>query len=107
MANWKVMKDGEVINTIVADNAFAHIYAEMNGYTVEEIIPLEPEKTPAELREEAYNTDALINWSNDILTVTQAAQLWQYYAAEGSEKATQLQVLIAEAKAVIRERYPD
>ena len=52
MANWKVLKDGEVINTIVADKAFAHIYAETNGYTVEEIIPdpIEPtEPAPSQL----------------------------------------------------------
>ena len=44
MANWKVLKDGEEINTIVADKAFAMIYAEMNGYTVEEIPEPEPVK---------------------------------------------------------------
>lgn len=45
MANWNVLKDGEVVNTIVADKAFAMIYAEMNGCTVEEISEPEPEET--------------------------------------------------------------
>lgn len=49
MANWKVLKDGEVINTIVADKAFAMIYAEMNGYTVEEMPESEPETPATEL----------------------------------------------------------
>lgn len=66
-----------------------------------------PEPTPAEKREEAYNTERLIEYDGKLLTVTEAAQLWQYYAAEGSEKATALTVLIAEAKAKIREEYPD
>lgn len=48
MANWKVLKDGEEINTIVADKAFAMIYAEMNGYTVEEMPEPEPEPVETE-----------------------------------------------------------
>jgi len=69
--------------------------------------PSPPEPTPAERREAAYDTEAWIPWDGDMLTVTQAAQLWQYYAAEGSGKADALQALIAAAKAQIRERYPD
>lgn len=67
----------------------------------------EPELTPAELREQAYNTEAIIEWDGKYITVTEAATLWQYYAAEGSEKATELTALIAAAKATIREQYPD
>lgn len=63
--------------------------------------------TPADLREEAYNTQTIIEWDGTLLTVTQAAQLWQYYAAEGSTKADELQALIAAAKQTIREQYPD
>ena len=55
MANWKVLKDGEVINTIVADKAFAMIYAEMNGYTMEEMP--EPEPVP----EAEPTTDDVLN----------------------------------------------
>lgn len=64
-------------------------------------------KTPSELREEAYNTEKLIDFNNQSLTVTEASQLWQYYAAEGSDKANELQVLISNAKSSIREKYPD
>lgn len=63
--------------------------------------------TPAEQREEAYNTEKIIEWEGKLLTVTEAAQLWQYYAAEGNEKADTLTGLIAEAKTAIREKYPD
>ena len=63
--------------------------------------------TPAEKREEAYNNDRVIKWDGKLLTVTEASQLWQYYAAEGSDTATELTVLIAEAKHAIREQYPD
>lgn len=62
---------------------------------------------PIQLREQAYNTEAIISWSGEMITVTQAAQLWQYYAAEGNGRANELQTLIAEAKASIREKYPD
>ena len=63
--------------------------------------------TPSEQREEAYNTQPIVTWEGEQLTVTQAAQKWQYYAAEGSARADELQVLIAAAKQTIREQYPD
>lgn len=70
-------------------------------------LPEEPTLTPAEQREAAYNTAKIIPWEGGTITVTEAAQLWQYYAAEGNPKAEQLQALIAAAKAEIREEYPD
>ena len=63
--------------------------------------------TPAQQREKAYNTQAIIEWEGQMLTVTRAAQKWQYYAAEGNEKADELTSLIAAAKQTIREQYPD
>lgn len=67
--------------------------------------PVEP--TPAEKREQAYETEKLIEWDAEMLTVDEAGALWAHYAAEGSEKADELQALIAAAKATIREMYPD
>ena len=46
-------------------------------------------------------------YRGEMITVTAASQLWQYYASEGSEKVTELQTLIAAAKAKIRGEYPD
>lgn len=66
-----------------------------------------PILTPSQKRENAYNTEAIIDWGGGKITVTSAAQLWQYYAAEGNEKADELSALIREAKAKIREMYPD
>ena len=66
-----------------------------------------PTLTPTQQREEAYNTMPIVEWEGQMLTVTQAATMWQYYAAEGSEKATELQTLIATAKQTIREQFPD
>ena len=64
--------------------------------------------TPAELREQAYNTQPMVAWDGSILTVTQAAQKWAYYAAEGdTEKTDKLTSLIASSKQIIREQYPD
>ena len=66
------------------------------------------QETSKELREKAYNTQAIISFDGEMLTVTQASQKWQYYAAEGNtEKTDELTALIAEAKAKIREQYPD
>lgn len=76
----------------------------MTAGTVPEPEPL----TPAQLREEAYNAQAIISWNGEMLTVTQAAQQWAYYAAEGdTAKTDDLTALISEAKAAIREQYPD
>lgn len=63
--------------------------------------------TASEQREIAYNTEKVISWEDEMLTVTEASQKWQYYASECHEYATQLQTLIAEAKAAVRARYPD
>lgn len=68
----------------------------------------EPVLTPAQEREKAYNTLAVIQWDGNMITVTEAAQQWSYYAAEGkTDKTDVLTILIAEAKQTIREKYPD
>ena len=68
----------------------------------------EPELTPAERREQAYNTEPCVALDGSMLTVTEAAQLWQYYAAEGrTDKTDELTALISAAKASIRERWLD
>lgn len=51
---YKIFKDGEVINTIVADPDFVESYCTENGYTYEEEIlpepePVEPEPTTEEI----------------------------------------------------------
>lgn len=85
-----------------------------DGYTptTEEIADMEPapvpELTPAEQREQAYNTERVIRWDGELLSVTEAAQKWAYYAAEGrTDKTDKLTALIAAAKASIRAQYPD
>lgn len=70
-------------------------------------IPAALTPTAEERREIAYNTEPCIEWDNGMITVTAAAQLWQYYAAEGSDKANQLTALISAAKAEIRARIHD
>lgn len=66
-----------------------------------------PDLTPAEQRELAYDTEPCVAWDGTMLTVTQAAQQWAYYAAEGSYRAEELTALIAAAKADIRAQWPD
>lgn len=73
-----------------------------------EPVPVPRELTSAEKRELAYNTNLVIEWDSDMLTITQAAQQWTYYAAEGrTDKTDVLTALIASAKQAIREQYPD
>lgn len=90
----------------------------MRDMTAEEIAAMEVEVAliaaenakvpPAVLREQAYNTDQIVPWGGAMLTVTEAAQQWAYYAAEGNTAKTDaLTALIAEAKAEIRAKYPD
>ena len=42
-----------------------------------------------------------------MLTVDEANRKWQEYQAEGNSKANELTTMIANAKATIREQYPD
>lgn len=72
-------------------------------------IPVEPapQMTPSQARESAYDTEQIIPWNGEYITVTEASLQWQYYAAEGSAKAAQLQTMIAAAKDDIRKRIPD
>ena len=68
----------------------------------------EPEgQTPAELRQQAYETEPIIEWQGELLTVDAANDLWLKYSAEGSETSNTLSALIVKAKAHIRELYPD
>ena len=79
--------------------------ADLNQESAEQ---LTQELIQAERREQAYNTDPVIQWNGSMLTVTQAAQQWAYYAAEGNTAKTDaITALIAAAKADIRKQYPD
>ena len=74
----------------------------------DEIAEEAPVLTAEAWREQAYNSDPCVPWDGDMLTVTQAAQQWAYYAAEGrSDKTDELTALIAAAKQRIRAKYPD
>lgn len=84
----------------------------------EQVVPLTEEEieaqrpapvlpSPAELREQAYRTMPCIEWQGQMITVDKANYLWAKYSAEGSETANVLMDLIADAKAKIREQYPD
>lgn len=44
---YKILKDGEVVNTIVADETFVESYCEQNGFTYELMPEPEPEPMPA------------------------------------------------------------
>lgn len=90
----------------------------MRDMTAEEIATMEAEvaliaaanaKVPPTVhREQAYNTAPCVQWDGAMLTVTEAAQQWAYYAAEGhTAKMDALTTLIAAAKAEIRAKYPD
>lgn len=63
--------------------------------------------TPEELRERAYETEKVVSYEGVMLTVDEANRKWREYQAEGNSKAAELTALIANAKATIREQYPD
>jgi hypothetical protein len=106
---YRILKDGQEVNAIVADDSFVTAYCVKNGFTFELVPDPEPaELTPAEQRKEAYNTQVAILWEGEELTVSQAAQKWQYYAAAGEmEQASAITSLIAETKKEIRAQWPD
>ena len=63
--------------------------------------------TPRELRERSYETEKVITFENELMTVDEANKRWQEYQAESNIKSSELTALIAAAKAAVRERYPD
>lgn len=65
------------------------------------------ELTPSQIRENLYNTSLVIEWENKLLTITEASQIWLYYAVENNNKASALSELIIQEKTKIREEYPD
>ncbi len=93
------------------DGLYAWRYDEEEGLvlrTIEELEADRPKPSPSELREKAYETRKCITYGASTLTVDEANKLWLQYIAEGnSEKAETLTSLINEAKAAIREEYPD
>lgn len=119
--NYGVIENNVIANIIVCDSdevaakfgAFpliegAKIGDEYTPLDTEEKLKPVVEPTAAQMRENAYNTNQVVEWDGAMITVTEASQKWQYYAAEGNtEKASKLTELIAEAKASIREQYPD
>ena len=91
---------------IAVDNSMPPVVQTWTPLPIPEPEPVIP--SPSKQREEAYNTQSVISFEGEMLTVTQASQKWQYYAAEGNTaKTDELTALIAEAKAKIREQYPD
>jgi len=108
--NYLIVKDNIITNIIVCENdkivtKFGAIPTYDGAMIGAEYNP--PKPSASELRENAYNIEKIISCESSMITVTEASQLWQYYAAEGSDKAAELQALIAAAKASIREKYPD
>ena len=89
------------------DGRVVRVWVEMEPPEPEPV-PVPRELTPAERRELAYDTEPVIAWEGQMLTVTDAAQVWAYYAAEGrSDKTDELTALIAAAKYSIRAKWPD
>lgn len=65
-------------------------------------------QTPKELREQAYETEPLIEYDGEMITVDEANKLFLRYSADGNaDKYMALQILIGRAKADVRARYPD
>lgn len=63
--------------------------------------------TPSELRQQAYETDPIISYNDKMVTVDEAEKLFWQYFPEDNECCDELKTLIKNAKAQIREMYPD
>jgi hypothetical protein len=63
--------------------------------------------TSAEMREQIYASQKIIEWNDESITVDEANVIFLRYFAENSPKATEVQALIVTAKESIREQYPD
>jgi len=108
--SYLIVEDGIIANIIVCENDdIAAKFGAVASYEGAKIgdTYAPPSPSAAVLREEAYNTEPVIDWNGSKITVTEASSLWQYYAAEGNNKSGDLQKLIASAKAETRERFPD
>ena len=103
--------DGFLLRQVMVDDYARQIAREgvLTLTNEPEPVPVEPaEKTPAELREAAYQTEAVIEYGGEMITVDEANKLYLQYLAEGdTDKTTALTGLIAAAKAQIRAEYPD
>ena len=70
--------------------------------------PEPPVLTPRERREQSYETEPLIEYEGEEITVDEANRLFLRYSAEGNtQKYMALQILIGRAKADVRARFPD
>lgn len=54
-----------------------------------------------------HHTGGVCHRGGKMRTVDEANRKWQEYQAEGNSKANELTTMIANAKATIREQYPD
>ena len=76
--------------------------------TPKQVQPEPPVLTPRERREQSYETEPLIEYEGEQITVDEANKLFLQYSAEGNNsKYSQLQQLICAAKTTIRNTYPD
>jgi len=84
-------------------------YVEDSGEIVSvEPLPIpESDLAPAQQRENEYETNSLIEWEGENITVDQANIIFLRYFAESNPKAGEIQALITAAKESIRQMYPD
>lgn len=84
-------------------------YTEADGeiISVEPLPVPEPELTPAEKRQQAYESMLIIEWEGENITVDQANIIFLRYFAERNPKTEEIQTLIIAAKESIRQMYPN
>ncbi len=95
----------EVIN---ADGSNG-IYEDGNYIIIETPVYVPPVLTPAQLREQAYKTEKIIEWQGEMLTCDEArVNRMSAYSYRGqTEKLGQLQDLWMAARESIQLKYPD
>lgn len=97
-----------VAGYIEVENANGRLYKRLSDGRLfnPDMTPVIP-YTPSELRQQAYENDAIISYNEKMITVDEAEKLFWQYFPEDSECCDELKTLIKNAKAQIREMYPD
>ena len=111
--NYCIVENGIIINIIVCENdeiasKFGAVPSYEGANIGDKYNPPVIEPSNKEKRELAYETEKIINYEGELITVDEANKKFWIYLAEGNEeKVAELTALILEAKNKIREMYPD
>lgn len=104
------MLETEGYKEVIHTEGNGGVYEDGNYIIIETPAPAPlPVLTPAQLREQAYQNDKIIEWQGEMLTCDEARlnRMSAYYYSGQTEKLGQLQELWMAARESIQLKYPD